>query len=182
MKTFHEIVLDNPKAGELAMELVFEALTGECWHDRGDGKWTGLDTDMLCAKCLNRFYVWEGKNPATLVRTNTNPDLLESLDAWIPLWERMSDYQIDRMHDMLTSIVCGNAFLAYSWLAKPHHHVEAALRTLEVECPECRGDGVLPDYEMPDPIAKVNIGGTVKSCTCGTGKQTLYELWKEKSQ
>ena len=164
MKTFHELTLDNgvpTPAGERAMELVYEALTGECWH--GEGL-------IRCPKCgaYDGFQIDPDGSPCNLA-------LLTSLDAWRPLWERMSqDHKLtNRFRDKLERYAPLNF-----WLAQPHHHLEVALRTLEVECPDCGGEGRIDITHEQSSYHRGNIGKHYKSCTCTNGKIPLWDIWE----
>ena len=60
--------------------------------------------------------------------------LANSLDAWRPLWERMDALQRTNHQIALARIKTDSM---YMWDFQPIHHLEAALRAIEVECPEC---------------------------------------------
>lgn len=142
--TFKKITLkDNrptPK-GERACELVYEALTGECWHTGKHAYNAGnilnpqinfnipltypfmSRTFYACTKCKA---IINGKFPH-----NWNPQLLTSLDAWLPLWERMSPPQKDAYTYALSEVIGSFIHMRY-WEPQPHHHLEAALRALHL--------------------------------------------------
>ena len=191
---------------ERACELVYEALTGECWH-KYNRSWDGdqwfISPNELCSKCGTRYYVWKGKNPTVLDRRNHNPDLVNSLDAWRLLWERM-EYRnyIEKLMDILggefiyhdTSFARYNVVLVWSQFfalatAQPIHHLEAALRAIEVECPLCKGTKKVTCADICGLDDNEKCGGSAgdcpefecslpefpTDCTCNNGKITLYE-------
>ncbi len=126
-----------------AKELVYEAITGECIHKCNKGKIPLIpDVSYSCAKCGESSY-----------SIRVLPDLANSLDAWRPLWERMlkrplekpdiiapyQEHLFNRKHD--TRVNVGSAAVTCALFAQPIHHLEAALRAIEVEC-ECSIQGV----------------------------------------
>lgn len=176
---------------ERACELVFEALTGECWHRWEENK---SDATFVCGKCEGWFnnytsrskgvpnvQIYEGKNGWP-----TNPDLLDSLDAWVPLWEMMGEDNKYEYSGVL-AVIQGETKL-FSWEAKPHHHLEAALRTLKVECPDCGGErhgtckkGIPVIRRHPTkPCANDDIcqEPCIVTCTCTNGKRSLWDIWE----
>ena len=200
MTPFKDIVLkDNQptEPGIRAMEMVYEKLTGECWHDwylAGDPAYP----TNRCSKCMG----WLGED-----NIKFNPALLTSLDDWRPLWERMEVLGIAHAHSLIEIILpranknehgyyelIAGEFYLYM-VAQPHHHLEAALKTLEDTCPDCEGTGMIPcdnpDHGFIDVMAATKRGfasgkyqcpacgysGEVP-CTCNNGKITLYELWE----
>jgi len=126
--------------------------------------------------------------------------LLTSLDAWRPLWEMMNklkDRTLIRGYSVnLTKVLHADEsntnpplifnaqaddtpmpsieimFAHQYLLAQPHHHLEAALRTLEVECPECE-----IKYDHKGYITDL----PTKPCICANtnGKITLYDKWEK---
>ena len=95
------------------------------------------------------------------------PALLTSLDDWRPLWEAMDlEFLNTQYWAQLELIKIRENLLRYS---EPIHHLEAALRAIEVTCPDCEGrgwhevcfDGITPEQEP---------------CTCNAGKISAYEL------
>ena len=153
---------------ERACELVYEALTGKCWHDfslsyDGDRKFA-VTSDSFCTKCKVKKYLTPGKINFISFAPNKygNPDLANSLDAWRPLWERMDALQRTNHQIALARIKTGSM---YMWDFQPIHHLEAALRAIEIVCPECKGFG------------RVGFGFS-RPCTCNNGKITLYKKLK----
>jgi len=179
MTTFHQQVLKDgvvTEAGMRAMELVYEALTGECWHrdvkrheleKRAFGGYPIYEIGIQCA-CGDAVYSEKAFN----IHLGMNPTLLTSLDAWRPLWERMDVEQKITHQKNLTLIWCDNPVEVFYWETTPHHHLEAALRTLEVECPECEGTG--NSYSKTRDVTKRHI-----PCTCTNGKITLMDKWEK---
>ena len=173
--TFNEIIKANPEAGELAMEMVYEKLTGKCWH-----RFKDQYDPVECEKCGK---MWPGSSGCP----ETPPRLLHSLDAWPPLWDRMTEVQKDAITDVFIQMTCdGILETSYYWEIPAHHHLEACLTVLEGDCPECEGEGYKECIEC-DPSAKVvsceriNIGeGCAIKCTCTNGKVSLYKLWERK--
>lgn len=144
------------KHTERACELVYEALTGKCWH-----KPNSID---FCDKCGERAI---------------NPDLANSLDAWRPLWERMDARQRANHSIMLHRIKTGSM---YVWDSKPIHHLEAALRAIEVECEMCGGRGygtadccTIPDRATRADCLKCKDCAPCIDCKSSTGKITLWD-------
>jgi hypothetical protein len=189
MTNFHQTIKDNAEAGIRACQLVYEKLTGKCWHD--DIHTVDDDRIALCGKC--------GEQVVSEFNEHANPPLLTSLDAWRPLWEGLSTEQKDTIDDILGK----NMDYYYSWEAQPHHHLEAALRTLDEECPECHGQG----FKCNDDPTKVTIGGydctcddykfaksltegnyhseqceSVEPCTCTNGRVSLFEIWRREHE
>lgn len=119
---------------------------------------------FYCQYCA--FDKVPNKNKACQNCAEANPALLTSLDAWRPLWGRMSEAQKDTYTYNLSEVIGSFIHMRY-WEPKPHHHLEAALRTLEVECPECEGTGNVRNF------------GRTQPCTCTNGKITLYDKWEE---
>ncbi len=163
---------------ERASELVYEALTGECWHDAV--KWNSQC--WKCSKCKDIFRL-----------SKPNPKLLTSLDAWRPLWERMDERGLLHVQELMEivdptvrinkhgmyELITGELYLLMQ--AQPIHHLEAALRALEDGCCGEDGcDGVGQIWQPKDEVYPVDDSGTWVDCsTCkGTGKVSLYELWE----
>ena len=178
--TFNEIIKANPQAGELAMEMVYEKLTGKCWHLEGKTNTASLP-DGVCKKCGLWYEDWE-KYP----NIKKHPDLLHSLDAWVPLWKLLSDEQKERYYNALNDMWTEGV---YQWEYEPPHHLEAALRTLEGDCSECGGTGCKLGYRDEDgwPSNPCASGCNITQkctqiiiCTCTNGKVSLYELWERK--
>ena len=106
-------------------------------------------------------------------------DLFHRIDAWRRLWERMGELGLLHAQELMEivdptvrlnehgmyELITGELYLLM--LAQPHHHLEAALRTLEDTCPDCEGSGSLPQT-LPDPDGE--------PCTCNDGKRTLYDI------
>ena len=180
MKTFQEITLDKGQptpAGDLAMELVYEKLTGGCWHGKyekvyGNTSSYGTSESIICGKCGAEYNL-------------KNPPLLHSLDPWRPLWEGMTPLQRVNHNIKLSQIQTGSM---YMWDFQHHHHLEAALRTLEDTCPECEGFGWickvngLCSYNLKTPgkgcATKDPCEEGKKKCTCNNGKVPLYTIWE----
>ncbi len=168
--TFQEIISANPDAGESACEMVYEALTGKCWHVPEfhiieDGM---KPTTYTCNRC--------GVNCYDDCLPCHNPDLLDSLDAWVPLWERMPDKDayVKCLIDVLGNfhwepedykpLHVGRLLLE----VKAHHHVETCLRTLEEDCPEC-------EFNMSSDLPEAGCPNQ----QCHNGKVSLYEKWRK---
>jgi hypothetical protein len=111
-----------------ACEVVYERITGKCWHDFPD-KWT------ICSKCSTPAYPYKGDDKPTLLEWVhvTNPPLATSLDAWAKhIWPVMPDEQWDN-YEVQVEII----HLRY-WkktqkhlrFLRPIMHLEAALRAL----------------------------------------------------
>ena len=182
MTTFKDIVLKDgqpTEQGIRAMEMVCKALSIE-WH-----KWIETTfrspTGWYKHICLCGFwYKTKGSDSPWHVGHHPvdNPALLTSLDAWRPLWDKLIEIGLDRYYSgtLLQEVATteGGRFL---WCAYPHHHLEAALMTLEDTCPDCEGCG-----EIEHDTGGVNPWGdpitALQPCTCNDGKRTLYELWK----
>ena len=172
--TFNEIIKANPEAGKLATKMVYEKLTGKCWHEKVMR--TSMDgfhhPESHCGKC--------GVHVMASVRVQVpacpnNPDLLHSLDAWRELWE-MYEYKLKHamnLHQAIPGNLC-------PWEAQPHHHLEAALRTLEDTCPECGGTGNKESFIEDYPAIGYRFKGRVDFCTCTDGKVDLYKLWERR--
>ena len=159
-----EIISANPKAGERAMEPVYEKLTGECWHEASGMIW-------ICGKCKTDVG-WNGSMRDSVAVETLNPPLLTSLDAWRPLWEIIKQWPHEKVQlwlDSLEIAVLGHTIdiategdVLQVVLAKPHHHLEAALRTLEGEYPECgRRYGFSPRGDL------LSLSKTCPTCYAG---------------
>ena len=134
---------------------------------------------FFCASCP--FKDEPNKNKACMNCGHVNIALLTSLDAWRPLWKRMDERGLLHVQELMEivdptvrlnehgmyELITGELYLLM--LAQPHHHLEAALRTLEDTCPDCLGTMQKPSN--PDPSEP----GTLDVCTCNNGKITLYE-------
>ena len=117
--------------------IAYKGITGECWHKQSNGcvKIWGRDGRHdfnvrmdKCPKCGAAFQ--EGNRMR-------NPRLLNSLDAWRPLWEAMTREQKLAHNDQLRFVQALNEY--YSWQATPLHHLEAVLRMLNEWKPEWEG-------------------------------------------
>ena len=151
MTTFKDIVLkdDQPtEQGMRAMELVYEKLTGECWH-----RWDTTPNeegiiDRACIKCGHKVMLW-GEAIIT-----PNPDLANSLDAWRPLLNALP-------HDVFIRVkkrVDARGKLP----DEPMELLEDVMREVEVTCHICCGlDSILIEED--------------RDCTCNNGKITLWE-------
>ena len=163
--TFQEITLDKGQptpAGDLAMELAFEKLTGGCWHR------FPINSTFDHLICRGECGTKTKNSVERQALVNGNPPLLTSLDAWRPLWEGMS-WSSHILHaNALGKVMDNNPFI---WKAQPHHHLLASLRTLEDTCDKCEGrgwhevclDGITPEQEY---------------CTCNNGKVSLMTIWE----
>jgi hypothetical protein len=101
-----------------ASELVYEAVTGKCWHKPDKH-------DEICVKCK---YV----NLDTGV-SNDNPAIDYSLDMWQKyIWPVMTDAQRVLHDDALTGKFSDLTRGLYRWEHPPLHHLEAALRALNL--------------------------------------------------
>ena len=203
MTTFKEIVLkgDQPtEQGIRAMEMVYEKLTGECWHEDECEYSDDLASIHKCGKCGDSKEI---ESQYTL--TPVNPTLLTSLDSWRPLWERLEADKAEILPLCPVSIdyylkTLNKVLLNKRSIPKPIHHLETALRTLEDTCPDCSGSGAIQvqimteggytitadmasDACMPELegqfMSHLEADIDIEPCTCNDGKRTLYELWKE---
>jgi len=132
---------------ERAAALVYEAVTGKCWHD---DLFYISGTLVNCRKCDEVINI--------SVHRHVNPPLAASLDAWRPLWEKMDsnmlwEYSLELANLMtpehaglehsLISFTMGDCagdqddtlclearFGHHFFRATPPMHLEAALRAL----------------------------------------------------
>ncbi len=152
MKTFRERVLDKDvptEAGERAMEMVVRAL-----FPRGS---------MNDAQ----FKAWIGG-------WLSGRDLLHSIDDWRPLWKQMTEEQLFKYINWICDGPEERGLTEYKKrcaLLLSRHHLEACLKTLEVECPECGGSG----YKS---YCEIKQRADIIDCTCTNGKITLMERWE----
>lgn len=190
MNTFQEITLKGnvpTKAGELAMELVYEALTGKCWH-----VWDYNDRPYICKHgCGTK---WHNGIDISHAYSKAHPALLTSLDAWVSL----SD--IPLLTRIMIDFITKHERIPETW-----EILREALRTLEGACGECEGTienwqckgkscphwhdasiGVYaweycshPDLEYKNQyIHRLSNCNFVQSCTCHKGKVPLYKIWE----
>lgn len=113
---------------ERACEIVYEAITGKCWH-----RWTNPDTEapegLIIAKCSKCSHITGGNSYAQLALAMMGPSLATSLDAWAKhIWPVMTDAQKAMYGYMLCEIIGDDD--AQTYLATPLHHLETALRML----------------------------------------------------
>jgi hypothetical protein len=110
---------------ERASELVYEAITGKCWHEFGPDESQGWpnkgDWEHTCKKC-------NAKIGSSYPSARWNPPLATSLDAWAEhIWPVMTEYQDREWWQYLDEVVSSDIPI---WKATPLHHLEAALRML----------------------------------------------------
>ena len=146
------------KAGIDLMRMVHEGMDMGCWHKHGGTRTHKENARIhiaICGKCKGDKLI--------------NPSYLTSLDAWRPVWDKMTEEQLGKYTD--TIITIDGRENIFSWQMYPHHHLEALASVLEVEC-WCKGDTF--------PIG----GGHMVPCPeCkGTGKRKLIDVWKEKHE
>lgn len=155
MTDFRSITLDGntpTEQGERAMGLVFERLTGKCWHRMGKAIAPGT---RACEKCGEEFGLSGPYNPA----------LLTSLDAWRPLLNALPTDVFFRVNKRVKA--------RGKLPDEPTELLEDVMLELEDTCPECQGRGFImfgrmlhDGYEHKDP------------CTCNNGKISLYTIWE----
>lgn len=191
MKTFHELTLDNgvpTEAGERAMELAYEALTGKCWHemkpfympnrkevgtnDKGtfskneaEEKWYSRLEVRKCIKCGHKVgYRVQVPHPA----------LLTSLDAWPDILNKAGPLIYKTiMRKLLITSPMGER------LPEPWEILRETLKTLEGDCLGCEGDMTLC---VDKPCNKCLHGPhdslTCEPYACTNGKIPLYDIWE----
>lgn len=100
---------------EQAMEKVYEAITGKCWHKQD------RDNILRCHKC--------GMCPVPYGLSYRNPDLATSLDAWREhIWPVMNINMKMDYYILFKDV--GHRERIFLWELTPMHHLEAALRML----------------------------------------------------
>lgn len=161
--TFHEIIQSNPEARVDAEKTVHEGFGMGCWHEWTREPRNGIPTNMhycpVCSKAKNQIKV--------------NPSYATSLDAWIPVWEKMEADCFEiipsapvRLADFKKMV---RELTPQNKIAKAPHISEAALRMLDVPCEKCEGQGITK-YR--------HIGGDFIACkACTDGKVNAYELF-----
>jgi hypothetical protein len=108
---------------ERACEVVYEEITGECWHKNKKGHRFAA---FHCGKCKTDYTEAD------------NPKLATSLDAWRPIWEAMDYKLLHPYFNYLLEISIADMHKRgipvpaqhYLFFATPLHHLEAALRML----------------------------------------------------
>ena len=153
---------------ELAQRIVYEALTGKCWHTPKHKVYdNGTEDAMVTIKC--------DKCDMELSFVTSNPDLVNSLDAWRPLWEGMDAIQRANHSIRLAKLETGSL---YMWDFKAIHHLEVALRSIKVECDKCEGTGRIPTLNVKNDVTIGNMRIKSKGyidCTCTNGEITLWD-------
>jgi Zn finger protein HypA/HybF involved in hydrogenase expression len=104
-----------------ACEIVYERITGKCWHGVPILDDERAPTKAQCPKCEDSM--------SYAVKDLNNPPLSFSLDAWRPIWEAMTEDQRWK-HIQSLDVVVGKWTRAHGFMYAPLHHLEAALRML----------------------------------------------------
>lgn len=153
-----------------ACELVWRHFTGQTPCDKwkqvsyGRAGGTVLQKDCECDNCYPSISI--GSIHGRIGKSYLK--LSESLDAWRPIWEGMSDEQKERRDKTLMEMYANDEIL---WLteATPLHHLEAAL-AIEVECDRCcdwcGGNASEQKHDCYD----------AEPCTCTNGQIKLMDL------
>ena len=154
---------------ERASELIYEAVTGKCWHKETSSTYNPYGGHVF-AKC-SCGHKWNAKR-------NPNPPLSTSLDAWREIWDAMDKKQKHEHWTWLCEVTRGEDYPPtpldrefYIWMSTPLHHLEAAMRSLTVECDKCE-DGVI----LGGDGKTIMDESQNKPCTCKSGRITLWEL------
>ncbi len=169
-----------------ARELVYEAITGKCWHTYARYYRKHVMTNegtFNIAEAEHWPKMYEGNKCCTRCKqlssskNGNNPDLANSLDAWRPLWERMDEQLEYAYHCVLSEIALKTGIP--TWKLQPIHHLEAALRAIEVDCDRCKATGLIPrhdcEYNFETEMAACPAHCSCNACTCNKGMRTLWE-------
>jgi hypothetical protein len=119
---------------ERGCELVYEKVTGKCWHKIahriGGGDWGENVSYPVneCEKCNKTGFTV--KNMFTY--DTANPPLSDSLDAWRPLWAVMDAYKHWEPYDREIGRILKREGIWTSFTYDPLHHLEAALRAINL--------------------------------------------------
>ena len=156
---------DCPHGGTMntdrASELIFEAVTGKCWHkqEKRNNIPLGACLKCKCAECPHAYIqqmskdvrdehikwgddfngVLEGVHYCCnngLNCESLNPPLATSLDAWREIWDAMSDEQWVEYEGNICAAISMDvpeSPIRHIVQATPLHHLEAALRSLTVD-------------------------------------------------
>lgn len=158
---------------EMACELVYEAITGECWHRYGDIfqkiHEAFRHSYCKCGKCGHEIgpYAYGTISP---YRTRANPPLATSLDAWKPLWEKIDDKLFAVLHSHILHKYGKRGH------TDPIKWLEVSL-DIKIECGKCGGEGKhvtlksAIDVARGTPFAKKEY----TSYSCKDGKVSLME-------
>lgn len=166
--TFAEI-LQRPSAIKWAGKVVHEGFGMGCWHELPVAG--GVERVGNCENCGQHFIAYY------------NPPYHKSLDAWIPVWEKIRE---DKDAELLyMGILIAHPDTRPLIACKPHHHLEAALRMLDVMCEKCEGSGEKCEKICPQPHYVrgkkcKHFGKPCSICTCTDGKINAYEHFMQR--